>query len=284
MTELTENPEQLRKRVSAAYTRGVRALTCCGPATSCCGPKTEAPTSGLASLAGYAAELQDLPEGVAETSFGCGNPLSFAEVQPGQTVLDLGSGTGLDLLVAAKKVGPEGKVIGVDMTDAMLEQARKNLDSAGASNVELRKGVIEALPVADGEVDWVISNCVINLSPEKDRVYQEITRVLKPGGVMLISDIVADDLPEEAKASFALYAGCVAGAISEADYQQGLSAAGLTDIEVIERHVYQLEELGGLADGCCGPMGNNPVPSEALKPLVGKVASVRIRAVKPSSL
>jgi SAM-dependent methyltransferase len=150
--------------------------------------------TGNARFAGYSvADVELVPEGVAETSFGCGNPVAFSEVLPGQTVLDLGCGAGMDLILAARKVGVTGKVIGVDMTPEMLTLARQNIARSGLTNVEVRQGKIEALPIESGSVDWVISNCVINLSPDKQTVFNEIARVLKPGGQMLVSDIVADN-------------------------------------------------------------------------------------------
>jgi ubiquinone/menaquinone biosynthesis C-methylase UbiE len=172
--------------------------------------------------------------------------LAFAQVQPGQTVVDLGSGPGHDLLLAARRVGPGGLVIGVDMTDAMIVEARRNAARAGLDNIEVRKGVIENLPVAAGSVDWVISNCVINLSPQKPSVFAEIARVLRPGGQFRISDIVVEELPQWLRESAAAYAACVAGAISEADYVRGLERAGLADVRVEHRLVYSAAQIRGL--------------------------------------
>ena len=200
------------------------------------------------------------------TSFGCGNPLAFAGVQAGETIVDLGSGAGYDLLVAAAKVGPEGQVIGVDMTDAMIEAARANAAQAGQHQIEVRKGLIEELPVADGTADWVISNCVINLSPEKHRVFAEIDRVLKPGGRFSISDIVAEDLPLEVQTHAKAYAACVAGAIPEETYVAGLMAAGLTDIEVSERHVYSAAEIRTFVGAEIEHLGLEPAELDARLP------------------
>ena len=163
-------------------------------------------------------------------------------------VLDLGSGAGIDLLLAAKRVGPTGRVIGVDMTDEMIARARRNIEAAGLDNVDVRKGIIEAMPVEASSVDWVISNCVINLSPEKPRVFAEIARVLKPGGRMRISDIVVEDLADWVRQSDALYHSCVGGAIREADYIDGLRRAGLTDVDVLRRHVYDAAQLAALVE------------------------------------
>jgi SAM-dependent methyltransferase len=227
-----------RKRVSLAYAEAVEAESCCG------GP---APKGVAAKLAGYGeVDLRELPADAVVNSFGCGNPVAFADITEGQVVLDLGSGAGIDLLLAAKKVGPTGRVIGIDMTDEMIARARENVAAAGVDNVEIRKGIIEEMPVEDASVDWVISNCVINLSPEKDRVFAEIARVLKPGGRMSVSDIVAEELPEWVQADEVLYNSCIGGAISEAAYTEGLSRAGLEDVAVEERLPYdsvQMEEL-----------------------------------------
>ncbi len=227
-----------------------------------CGCRGGEPKGVTAKLAGYEAEeLAALPSNAVVNSFGCGNPLAFSDVRPGETVLDLGSGAGIDLLLAAEKVGTAGRVIGVDMTDAMIERARANVAAAGRANIEVRKGFIEDLPVDDASVDLVISNCVINLSPDKPRVFHEIARVLKPGGRIRISDLVAQDLPGWALASVELYASCVAGAISETDYVTGLLDAGLVEVHVPERLTYDAGQLLALVESdlpesgaatCCG--------------------------------
>jgi SAM-dependent methyltransferase len=207
------------------------------------------PKGVAAKIAGYSpAELAALPESAVVNSFGCGNPLAFSGVEPGQTVLDLGSGAGIDLLIAAARVGPEGRVIGVDMTEPMIERARAAAAGAGHTNIDVRRGLIEDLPVESGTVDWVISNCVINLSPEKDRVFAEIARVLKPGGRISISDIVIERLPWWVRRSGRLHSACIAGAISEAEYVAGLESAGLEDVEVSGRLIYEASQLAGLAE------------------------------------
>ncbi|MBW2703255.1 MAG: methyltransferase domain-containing protein [Deltaproteobacteria bacterium] len=248
---------------------------------SCCG-------SGLAEhLASYDPDkLKLLPRDAVANSFACGDPLAFAEVRAGEVVLDLGCGAGMDLLIAAEKVGPTGRVIGVDMTEAMLAVARKNLEAAGVENVELRAGTIEHLPVEDGSVDWVISNCVINLSPDKPRVFVEIARVLKSDGRISISDMVAEGLPDWAQEDKELYGACVAGAVSEADYLDGLSRAGLEDLSVVQRLIFegpQLELLSGgeEATGCCGT-GPSALSSEQIAQLSGKIASIKIQGRKGS--
>jgi SAM-dependent methyltransferase len=199
--------------------------------SDCCGGK---PTCDCASSKNYAAdELRDLPAGLADISLGCGNPVSAIDMRSGDTVLDLGSGGGLDCFLSAQKVGPQGKVIGVDMTPEMIAKAHANAQKVGAPNVEFRLGQIESIPAGDGEVDVVISNCVINLSPDKPAVFREMHRVLKQGGRVAVSDIVTNGpmSPLVAK-SLESWAGCIAGALDMADYRQGLIDAGFADVAV----------------------------------------------------
>jgi arsenite methyltransferase len=191
----------------------------------------------------YGLELYDeasragLPDAAVLASLGCGNPVAVAELREGETVLDLGSGGGIDVLLSARRVGPTGRAIGVDMTDEMLDLARRNADEAGATNVEFRKGTIEALPLDAATVDVVISNCVINLASDKPAVFREIARVLRPGGRMGVSDVVADDtLTPEQRAERGSYVGCIAGALSFREFRQGLESAGLTNIELVPTH------------------------------------------------
>jgi len=287
MSMSNQSHEEVRKTVSDAYASAITETpsSCCAP--SCC----SAPDTSAAERIGYSkAELGVIPSQAASSSFGCGNPLAFADVEPGQTVVDLGSGAGLDLLLAANKVGPEGKVIGIDMTDAMIETANRNIAAAGLSNVEVRKGIIEELPVADESVDWVISNCVINLSPEKERVFAEIFRVLKPGGTMQVSDIVAQDLPQWVRERSDLFTSCVGGAISEAEYLDGLRRVGLGAPEVRERVVYDAAQIEAFLQSEELPVFGSE--SQTLTPdqvkqiaqsLAGKVWSAKIRARKPEA-
>ena len=270
-------PTNLRQRVSESYTKAVNT-----PSGGCCGSRE--PNGASARVAGYE-DLSELPAEAVENSFACGNPVAFAEVTEGQIVLDLGSGGGLDLLLAAEKVGPSGKVIGVDMTDAMLKLARDNIAFAGLDAiVEVRKGLIEELPISDASVDWVISNCVINLSPEKHRVFAEIARVLAPGGRISVSDIVVEDMPEHLRNIPGLHESCVSGAIPEADYVAGLEAAGLADVRAESKHVYDYDELYGIVQSdqesllACVPP---EIVERELRGLVGKVRSVRFTATKP---
>ena len=239
MSGQRDGHDDVRKRVSEFYGGLVTE-----PADGCCGSGA---AGGVAAAAGYdGAELEAVPADAAGSSFGCGNPLALAEVGRGEVVLDLGAGAGLDVILAANRVGPTGRVVGVDMTDAMIAKARANIAAAGLANAEIRKGLIEDLPVESASVDLVISNCVINLSPDKPRVFAEIARVLKPGGRMLVSDIVVEDLPDEVRRNPTLYVACVAGAIGEAEYVAGLGRAGLVDVEVRDRLVYDAAQLAAL--------------------------------------
>lgn len=276
--------KEIRLAVAEDYGRAVS-----GPGGGCCGGGPPLPKGVVAKLAGYTdEEVAALPVDAVVSSFGCGNPLAFSEVAPGDVVLDLGSGAGIDLLLAAKKVGARGRVIGVDMTGEMIARARENAAAAGVSNVEVREGIIEELPVEDGSVDWVISNCVINLSPEKGRVFSEIARVLRPGGRMLVSDIVAEALPPEIEGDRRLYSSCLSGAIPEEAYLEGLRAAGLVDVEVRDRLVYDAPALeafvgSALGGGCCGGASTGPaeLTRRLAADLAGTVSSVRVFARKP---
>jgi SAM-dependent methyltransferase len=276
----TEHHDNIRKDVRQAYTEAITRSSGSGCASRCC---TSASTSPGAEQIGYSkAELDEVPVDAASSSFGCGNPLAFAGVEEGHIVVDLGSGAGLDLLLAARSVGPTGRVIGIDMTDAMIETARANIAQAGAANVEVRKGIIEQMPVDDDSADWVISNCVINLSPEKDRVFAEIYRVLKPGGTMQVSDIVAQDLPEWARDRTDVFTACVGGAISEAEYLEGLRAAGLVDAEVTERVVLDNAQIKAVLDSQELPISVSG-GERIIDSLAGKIVSVKVRASKPAN-
>ena len=279
--------DKVRKSVTNHYARVVSSPS----GECCCGIETG--QKGIAAgLAGYSREeLEALPPEAVINSFGCGNPLAFSEIEEGNVVLDLGSGAGIDILLAGKKVGPGGRAIGIDMTDEMIEKARANIAASGLRNVEVRKGLIEELPVESGSVDWVVSNCVINLSPEKSRVFAEIARVLKPGGRMMVSDIVVEELPTRLRKSEALYGSCIVGAISEGEYLAGLRDAGLADVEVRERLVYDFAQLKALVSSelaseaqtftCCGGVSGEKVVDETLESLSGKVWSARVYAQKP---
>jgi len=220
----------LRQQVKDTYGAIAQnpGTSCCCSGSSCCD------TSAVAEGIGYEAkDLSQVPDG-ANRGLGCGNPLGIASICDGEIVLDLGSGAGLDVFLAANKVGDSGKVIGVDMTPEMVEAAKRNAATGGYKNVEFRLGDIEDMPVADCSIDLVISNCVLNLVPDKQRAFAEIVRVLKPGGRISISDIVLDgDLPDSIKDDPAAYCGCISGAIQRSAYLQGLTDAGLTDVMVV---------------------------------------------------
>jgi SAM-dependent methyltransferase len=279
----TNDNDRIRKGVSAFYGRAVRSGTGCCSGSGCgCGGGDDA--TGIAGFAaqfpGYDAQAAGLPADAVANSFGCGNPLAFSEVEPGEVVLDLGSGAGIDLLIAARKVGPTGRVIGIDMTDEMITRARANAAEAGFTNIEVRKGIIEDLPVDAASVDWVISNCVINLSPEKHRVFAEIARVLKPGGRMRVSDIVVEDLPAWARDHMGLYASCVSGAVSQAEYLEGLTRAGLVDIQVPERFPYGQVQVREILDADPGESAG-PDHANLASAIAGKVWSATFCARKP---
>jgi len=222
---MSQQKEWVKERYEEIATGKRRG--CCGDA-SCCGP------AATGERIGYRAEeLAAVPEG-ANLGLGCGNPVALASIQPGETVLDLGSGAGFDALLAAARVGPEGRVIGVDLTPEMIAQARANAAKAGAVNVEFRLGDIETLPVKDASVDLVISNCVINLAPDKAKVFREIARVLRPGGRMAISDLVLDaPLPPSVTCNADSYCACLSGAIPRPEYLQAIAEAGLVDLRVV---------------------------------------------------
>jgi len=239
-------------------------------------------------LAGYSSkDLNALPTDAVSNSFGCGNPVALAGLGVGDVVLDLGAGAGIDLILASRKVGPTGRVIGIDMTDEMISKANENIGAAEIKNAEVRKGLIENLPVEDASVNWVISNCVINLSPEKPRVFREIHRVLVPGGRMLVSDIVAKELPEELRNIPALHSFCVAGAISEEEYLDGLRHAGMVDVGVKDRLVYDAVQIADFAASAlgqvceCGAQIPLDLLLEHARTLEGKVWSAKVFARKP---
>src|SRR5258708_622924 len=213
------------------------ANSCCG--ASACGTEVDPITSGLYD----SAQTGIVPEAAVKASLGCGNPTALAQLNPGETVLDLGSGGGIDVLLSAKRVGPTGKAYGLDMTDDMLALARENQKKAGVENVEFLKGEIERIPLPDNSVDVIISNCVINLSADKDQVLREAFRVLKPGGRFAVSDVVVrGEVPDEIRKSLLLWVGCIAGALSDSDYTAKLIQAGFKSIEIEPTRVYSIED------------------------------------------
>lgn len=268
----------IREVVRERYGNAVRAVVA-GQKASCCGSSA----GGMGGTDPITRDLYGddqtagLPEDALKASFGCGNPTALAELRAGETVLDLGSGGGIDVLLSARRVGPTGKAYGLDMTDEMLALAEQNKAKAGATNVEFLRGTIEAIPLPDATVDVLISNCVINLAADKDRVLREAFRVLKAGGRFAVSDIVLRrELPPEARKSLALWTGCVAGALVESDYVARLRAAGFTDVSVEPTRIYDREDTAEMASSCCG---GDLRPT--LAGLDGAVMSAFIRARKP---
>ena len=251
--------------------RSVGKTGCCGPTACGCGDPI---TSDLYSET----ETAGLPGDAVAVSLGCGNPTALIELQPGQTVLDLGSGGGIDVLLSAKRVGPTGKVYGLDMTDDMLALARENQRKAGATNVDFLKGTIEAIPLPDQSVDVVISNCVINLSVDKDAVLREAFRVLKPGGRFAVSDVVIrGDVPAEVRRSMELWVGCVAGALQDDEYVSKLESAGFEQVELEAWRVYKVDDARAF-------LAEAGIDVDRIAPQVdGKVASAFIRARKPEA-
>jgi SAM-dependent methyltransferase len=244
--------------------------SCCGGAPGgldCCDPIT----SNL-----YGTESGEVPDTALAASLGCGNPTALAQLNPGETVLDLGSGGGIDVLLSARRVGPTGKAYGLDMTGEMLALARANQAKSGLTNVEFLEGHIESIPLPDSSVDVIISNCVINLSADKDRVLREAFRVLKPGGRFAVSDVVTHgDIPAEIREHVLLWVGCLSGALDETEYRTKLSAAGFTQIDVEPTRIYRIEEARAFLAG-------KGLDVDAIAPLVdGKFFSAFIRARKP---
>jgi SAM-dependent methyltransferase len=242
--------KKIKQHVKKRYAELAKGTSCCD-VTTCCGSSSR---TSYAKMIGYSdAELKGLPDSVLGIVAGCGNPTALADLREGEVVLDLGSGGGIDAFLAAKKVGPKGKVIGVDMTEEMIQLAKENAERMKTENVEFRLGEIENLPLEDEMVDVIISNCVINLSPDKDKVFSEAFRVLKPGGRLLISDIVTHgELPSEIWENLEMWAACVAGALDEKVYLQKIRNAGFKEVEVIAKNDF-----------------------------MGMVSSIKVRAYKP---
>ena len=281
-----DDKDAIRDTVRRAYASRVKSGGCCGPAKEEPAEQDLEKYKESALRMGYSVEdLAAVPDG-ANLGLGCGAPLATAEVQRGETVLDLGSGAGFDAFIAAQAVGPEGRVIGVDMTPEMIAQARENASNAGVENVEFRRGLIEQMPVEDGTVDVLISNCVINLSPDKQAVFREAFRVLRPGGRLAVSDIVlTEPLPAVVADNIAAYVGCVAGASLLDDYLGYMRDAGFEEIAVAESRqaVESLSEddpvvrsvLEGTGSCCVDEL------SAEIKGIAGRVLSAKITARKP---
>ena len=272
--------EEKKKIVREKYGKiAQRGTSCCGPVNSCCGG--EAVSTTINKEIGYSErEMAEVPKG-SNLGLGCGNPLAFASLKEGQTVLDLGSGAGFDCFLASPRVGDGGKVIGVDMTPTMIEKARANAGGGGFDNVEFRLGEINNLPVADNVVDIVISNCVINLVPDKKRAFAETFRVLKPGGRIMISDIVLlEELPDSVRDSVEAYAGCLGGAIMKDEYLDAIEEAGFTDVQVLEETIFPVEDM--LHDPAAGIVIENlKIPKDSIERIARSVVSAKICGTKP---
>lgn len=266
----------VKKEVRDAYGKVAlgKANSCCGT-SSCCNP-----AKTISKAIGYSeSEISAVPDG-ANLGLGCGNPTALANIKEGETVLDLGSGAGFDCFLAANKVGKTGKVIGVDMTPEMLDKARKNAQKGDYMNVEFRLGEIENLPVADNSVDLIISNCVVNLSEDKPRVLKEAYRTLKPGGRVMISDLVLDGkLPANIREMVAAYVGCFSGAISKDEYVNIMNNAGFKDIQVVEESAIDFSELAN--DPSANKISNDlGLDIEQLKEIAKNIKSAKISAIK----
>jgi SAM-dependent methyltransferase len=269
MTAVEANVHEAVRSKYGAIASSVGKESCCGPAACGCGDPI---TSNLYS----AQETQGLPPEALTASLGCGNPTALVQLEAGQTVLDLGSGGGIDVLLTARRVGPEGKVYGLDMTDEMLALARENQQKAGITNAEFLNGTIEAIPLPDDSVDVIISNCVINLSPDKDAVLRESFRVLKPGGRFAVSDVVIrGEIPADIRKNMELWVGCIAGALEESEYAAKLRAAGFARVDIEPWRIYKAEDARSflIASG---------LDPDRVAPVVdGRIASAFIRAEKP---
>ncbi|MGI8688878.1 MAG: arsenite methyltransferase [Thermomicrobiales bacterium] len=263
----------------------VNTDACCGP--DCCGTEQIATATEAFGAPLYpSADLATLPAQVVAASLGCGNPTALASLAPGETVLDLGSGGGIDVLLSAQRVGPTGKAFGLDMTDEMLALARENQRAVGVANVEFLKGQIEAIPLPANSVDVIISNCVVNLSTDKDAVLREAFRVLRPGGRVAISDVVIRDaepgesaIPDDVRRDTELWTGCIAGALEAREYRDKLATAGFAAIEIQEIHRYSADNICGSSCGGASTDASTPVTDA----VAGRFISAFIRAVKPAT-
>jgi len=270
--------QDIKEVVKERYGAAARRVTM-GEGNSCCGASAQCGTDidPITRDLYEASQTSVLPKEAVKASLGCGNPTALAELKPGETVLDLGSGGGIDVLLSARRVGPTGKAYGLDMTDDMLALARENQKKSGVTNVEFLRGEIENIPLPADSVDVIISNCVINLSADKDRVLSEAFRVLKPGGRLAVSDVVVHgDVPQEIQKSLLLWVGCIAGALKDEDYISKLKAAGFECVSIEPTRVYQIEDARAFLTG-------QGMDVDAIAPLVdGRFRSAFIRASKPA--
>ncbi len=272
--------EEIKKVVREGYAKVAKKEgSCCASASSCCGGTDLA--ENISKRIGYTEEeLQSVPRG-ANIGLGCGNPIALASLNEGETVLDLGAGAGFDCFLAANQVGQKGRVIGVDMTPEMIEKARENAQKGNYKNVEFRLGEIENLPVADNSVDIVISNCVINLSPDKQKVFQEAFRVLKPGGRLMVSDItLLKELPHFVKNSIEAYIGCISGAIMKDEYIKVIREAGFRKVKIIDETSFPIECMANdpMARVVINRIG---MSTEKIEDTVSSVVSIKVEGIKP---
>jgi SAM-dependent methyltransferase len=274
-----ENKE-IKNIVKEGYAKIAKQGTSCCPSSSCCGSANS--TQNISKSIGYSdAEMEAVPEG-ANLGLGCGNPVAIASLKEGETVLDLGAGAGFDAFLAAAKVGRSGRVIGVDMTQEMVNRAQENARKGKYTNVEFRLGEIENLPVKDNSIDVIISNCVINLSPDKERVFNEAYRVLKAGGRLMVSDLVLiKELPAIIKNSVEAYVGCLAGAAMKEDYLDYIKKAGFKDIEVVGQTNYPLDAMANDATAQA-VLDNSKISRQDIKDLENAVESIKVLALKPA--
>jgi SAM-dependent methyltransferase len=274
------NSENIKEIVKEKYGKAAKRAAS-GVGSACCGtsPASIEGCDPITSNLYGVGEAAEVPEAALRASLGCGNPTSLAKLQPGETVLDLGSGGGMDVLLSARRVGSTGRAYGLDMTDEMLALAEENKDKSGLTNVEFLKGEIENIPLPENTVDVILSNCVINLSGDKDRVLREAFRVLKPGGRFAISDVVVrGEVPREIRRSIELWVGCVAGALSENEYREKLAAAGFEAIEIEVTRIYNIDDAREF-------LGAAGIDVDAIAPRVeGKFISAFVRAKKPETV
>jgi SAM-dependent methyltransferase len=268
-----------KQLVQEKYGEAARRVGAGGSGSACCGasPATDGCCDPITSNLYDPEQIGRVPEGAVLASLGCGNPTALAALNPGEVVLDLGSGGGIDVLLSARRVGPSGKAYGLDMTDDMLALARENQRKADIANAEFLRGEIEHIPLPDNSVDVVISNCVINLSADKDQVLREAFRVLKPGGRLAVSDVVTrGDIPAEVRTNMLLWVGCIAGALNDADYVEKLTRAGFENVHIEPTRVYNVEDARTFLSG-------QGIDVDAMAPKVeGKFMSAFVRATKPA--
>jgi arsenite methyltransferase len=281
--DMSVKDNDIKKHVRDRYARAAKtSSSCCGPVSSpCCGGQSDVSQGQASQMVGYSPEeLAAVPED-ANLGLGCGNPTALAGLKPGETVLDLGSGAGIDCFLAAKKVGPSGRVIGVDMTAEMIDRARENARKNGIANVEFRLGEIENLPVADDTVDVILSNCVINLSTDKPRVFREAFRVLRPGGRMMVSDLaLKKPLPQAIRSSVEAYVACIAGAMVKDEYLGAIRDAGFKKVEIVSEKTFPAELV--LEDSLAPEIVKKlKIPQKELKEHISSVLSLNVSASKP---